>query len=433
MELPSLIQSLTLIDDRRNNKNKRYPLPLLLLIAFCASISKHDSWYTMQDYALAHEASIRELYKQLFGEELEHVTPSHDTLKIVPSKSHSPQGLQGGLSKLWIVDLLQWDEQTRQICIDGKTMRGVKKLSPDTESHIVSAYDPHLQLVLSMDAVPVKRNELDAIRRLLDELDVTDALITIDAIGCQHDVAAQVLEAGGDYVLQVKGNQPTLLQELEDSFPNISKGYTVNKEEGLEHGRIEHRQMKSVVLSPEMLDDSYAFKDWAGIKSIHRITRKRYDKRQGKETTEMSYYISSISSIIYKTKRGYERAFLYTEYDDNDLTYFILYHLRTIRQALERLKDYLRRKATENNDAHRLMSVGNMNSRQAQMVQILREKPDMMFTVREIEQRFAVTNATARTDLKGLVERGFLVEVAMNKVKRGYVRSADFEARVVGG
>ena len=78
MELPSLIRSLTLIDDRRNNKNKRYLLPFLLLIAFCASISRHDSWYTMQDYALAHKAS--KLYKQLFGEELEHVTPSHDTL-----------------------------------------------------------------------------------------------------------------------------------------------------------------------------------------------------------------------------------------------------------------------------------------------------------------------------------------------------------------
>ena len=99
MELPSLIRSLTLIDDRRNNKNKRYPLPLLLLIAFCASISKHDSWYTMQDYALAHEACIRELYKQLFGEELEHVTPSHDTLESCPA-SHPPQGLQGGLYKL---------------------------------------------------------------------------------------------------------------------------------------------------------------------------------------------------------------------------------------------------------------------------------------------------------------------------------------------
>ena len=306
MELPSLIRSLTLIDDRRNNKNKRYPLPLLLLIAFCASISKHDSWYTMQDYALAHEASIRELYKQLFGEELEHTLRPPTThlsraLQVIPYKVFK-EAYQN-----WIADLLQWDEQTRQICIDGKTMRGVKKLSPDTESHIVSAYDPHLQLVLSMDAVPVKRNELDAIRRLLDELDVTDALITIDAIGCQHDVAEQVLEAGGDYVLQVKGNQPTLLQEPEDSFPNLSKGYTVNKEEGLEHGRIEHRQMKSVVLSPEMLDDSYAFKDWAGIKSVHRITRKRYDKRQGKETTEMSYYISSIedSKRIFRAIRDH--------------------------------------------------------------------------------------------------------------------------------
>ena len=122
-------------------------------------------------------------------------------------------------------------------------------------SFFISAYffSNSLRATSSAVSAPVKRNELDAIRRLLDELDVTEALITIDAIGCQHDVAAQVLDAGGDYVLQVKGNQPILLQELEDSFPHISKGYTVNKEEGLEHGRIEHRQMKSVVLSPEML------------------------------------------------------------------------------------------------------------------------------------------------------------------------------------
>ena len=81
MELLSLISSLSLIDDRRSNKNNRYPLLLLLLIAFCASIFKHDSWYnTMQDYAQAHETSLRELYKQLFGEELEYVTPTHNTL-----------------------------------------------------------------------------------------------------------------------------------------------------------------------------------------------------------------------------------------------------------------------------------------------------------------------------------------------------------------
>ena len=292
MELPSLISSLSLINDQRSDKNKRYPLPLLLLIAFCASISKHDSWYTMQDYAQAHESSLRELYKRLFGEELEHVTPTHDTinraLQVIPHQVFK-RAYQD-----WIAALLRWDEETRQICIDGKTMRGVKKLSPDTESHVVSAYGPHLQLVLSVDAVPVKRNELDSIRRLLDELDVTDALISLDALGCQRQVAEQVLEVGGHYLLQVKSNQPTLLQELEDSFPRTNKGFTLNKEEDLGHGRIEKRQMKSLVLSPEMLEDSYAFKDWAGIKSIHQLTRKRYDKRSGKETIELSYYISSV-------------------------------------------------------------------------------------------------------------------------------------------
>ena len=89
----------------------------------------------------------------------------------MPCKSHSPQGLQGGLSKLWIVDLLQWDEQTAKSVSTARQCVALKKLSPDTESHIVSAYDPHLQLVLSMDAVPVKRNELDSIRRLLDRAD----------------------------------------------------------------------------------------------------------------------------------------------------------------------------------------------------------------------------------------------------------------------
>ena len=292
MDLPSLISSLSLIDDRRSNKNKRYPLPLLLLIAFCSSISKYDSWYTMQDYAQAPEASLRELYKQLFGEELEHVTPTHDTLnralQLIPHQVFK-QAYQD-----WISALLRWDDETRQICIDGKTMRGVKKLSPNTESHIVSAYDPHLQLVLSVDAVPIKCNELESIRRLLDELDVTNALITLDALGCQRQVADQILQVGGNYLLQVKSNQPTLLQELEDSFPKTGKGCTLHKEEDLGHGRIETRQMKSLVLTPEMQEDSYAFKDWAGIKSIHQLTRQRYDKRSGKETCEVSYYISSL-------------------------------------------------------------------------------------------------------------------------------------------
>ena len=292
MESSSLISSLSLIDDHRSDKNKRYPLPLLLLIAFCASISKHDS-YTKHDYAQAHEASLRELYKQLFGEELESMSPpTHDTLnralQVIPH-----QGFKRAYQD-WSAALLRWNEETRQICIDGKTMRGVKKPSPDTESHIVSAYAPHLQLDLSVGTVPVKRNELDSTRQLLDELYVADALISIDPLGCQRQVAEQGLEVGSHYQLQVNSNQPTLLQELEDSLPRTNKGFTFNKKEDLGHGRIETRQMKSLLLNPEMLEDSYAFKDWAGIKSIHQLSRKHYDKRSGKETIKISYCISSV-------------------------------------------------------------------------------------------------------------------------------------------
>ena len=225
-------------------------------------------------------------------EELEHVTPTHDTLnralQLIPHQVFK-QAYQD-----WISALLRWNDETRQICIDGKTMRGVKKLNPNTESHIVSAYDPHLQLVLSVDAVPIKCNELESIRRLLDEQDVTNALITLDALGCQRQVAEQILQVGGNYFLQVKSNQPTLLQELQDCFPKTSKGCTLHKEEDLGHGRIETRQIKSLVLTSQMQEDSYAFNDWSGIKSIHQLTGKRYNKHSGKETREVSYYISSV-------------------------------------------------------------------------------------------------------------------------------------------
>lgn len=74
--------------------------------------------------------------------------------------------------------------------------------------------------------------------RLLDELEVTGALISLDALGCQRSVAEQILNCGGDYLLQVKSNQPTLLQELEDSFPKVHKGYKRHKEEDFGHGAL---------------------------------------------------------------------------------------------------------------------------------------------------------------------------------------------------
>jgi Fic family protein len=138
----------------------------------------------------------------------------------------------------------------------------------------------------------------------------------------------------------------------------------------------------------------------------------------------------SISRIIYKTKKTYEKSFLYTEYDDNDLTYFILYNLRTMKKAFEELKLYLKRKTEENNSVLLLANIKGVNSRQAQILKIVHEKPNIGFSVKEIETRFSVSNFTARTDLEGLVVLGYLAEIQINKVKRSYIKSENFDSLI---
>lgn len=138
----------------------------------------------------------------------------------------------------------------------------------------------------------------------------------------------------------------------------------------------------------------------------------------------------SVSRIIYKTKVMYEKAFLYTEYDDNDLTYFLLYNLRTMKKAFEELKLYLKRKTEESSSVLMLSHIKGINQRQAQILKIVQEKPNSFFSVKEIEVRFSVSNFTARTDLDGLVKLGYLSEVKINKVKRNYIKSDRFDALI---
>lgn len=135
----------------------------------------------------------------------------------------------------------------------------------------------------------------------------------------------------------------------------------------------------------------------------------------------------SISRIIYKTKNMYEKSFLYTEYDDNDLTYFILYNLRTMKKSFEELKQYLKRKTEENNNVLLLLHIKNVNPRQAQIIKIMKENPHACLLVKEMENRFSIGNQTARTDLYGLVKLGYLSEIQINKRKIAFVKSEKFD------
>lgn len=134
----------------------------------------------------------------------------------------------------------------------------------------------------------------------------------------------------------------------------------------------------------------------------------------------------SISRIIYRNKKQYEKAFLYTENDDNDLSYFIQFNLVTMKKAYEELKQYLQRKISERDGILLFRGLPGINLRQAHILKIINEKADEILTAKEIATRFAITDRTARTDLQELVRRGLMDEIPLNNRTIGYIRSQDF-------
>ncbi|AZI66603.1 Fic family protein [Kaistella daneshvariae] len=135
----------------------------------------------------------------------------------------------------------------------------------------------------------------------------------------------------------------------------------------------------------------------------------------------------SISRIIKDSKTQYEKAYLYSEIDENDLTYFITYHIKTMEKAFEALKEYINRKQKEVFQAAKFMRIPGVNDRMAQILKIIHDDPDRILNTKEMESRFNVSNFTARTDLKSLVELGFLEIIQVNKQKQNFVKSSTFE------
>jgi Fic family protein len=135
----------------------------------------------------------------------------------------------------------------------------------------------------------------------------------------------------------------------------------------------------------------------------------------------------SISRIIKDTKIQYEKAYIYTEIDGNDLSYFITYHIKTMEKAFTALKEYINRKQREVVQAAKFIKIPNVNERMAQILKIFSEDSDRVFTSKEIENKFSISNFTARTDLKSLVELGFLEIIQVNKIKQNYVKSNKFD------
>lgn len=148
-----------------------------------------------------------------------------------------------------------------------------------------------------------------------------------------------------------------------------------------------------------------------------------YMLKQGYWLTE---YLS-ISRVIAKSKKSYEKAFLYTESDGMDMGYFVAYNMRVLQQSFKQLQDYIKRKQEEKRAANSFLRIGNINARQAQIIKMFADDSNLVVTIADLQARFLVSPTTAKADVVGLINMGLLSEISFNKVKKGYIKGEQFD------
>lgn len=151
-----------------------------------------------------------------------------------------------------------------------------------------------------------------------------------------------------------------------------------------------------------------------------------YMLKQGYWLTE---YLS-ISRIIARSKKSYEKSCLYAEADGNDIGYFVSYNLRVLEMAFKDLQSYIQHKELAKRQSYKYLRIGHINGRQAEIVGMFNNEPDLVLTVKDVQSKFDITPTTAKSDINGLLKIGLLSEIAFNKVKKGYVKSPEFDTLV---
>lgn len=291
---PFTIHFSALQDPRRTNKgNFHHLLSDILLLTVSAMLCGINEWSSVITFG---ESQLDWLRKHgSFSKGI----PSQDTLERVFS-ALNPESFNTCFTN--------WMESIREsvpgevIAIDGKTMRGSKDTKASKNMpHIVSAWATANGLCLGQVKVSEKSNEITAIPDLIEAVVTKGCTITIDAMGCQKDIAKTIIKNNADYILAVKGNQASLLQAIQDTF-RLEKADTIDVMNELDHGRIETRTCKAY----HNLSHIENIDEWVGLSTVFVIESYVYEKTTGKERTEQRYYISSLpadaKSLNYKTR-----------------------------------------------------------------------------------------------------------------------------------
>lgn len=290
MDKPSsLITHFKNITDPRIKRAKRHKLIDIIVIVIVGVICGAESWEAIQ--LVAEEK--QEWFKTFL--ELPNGIPSHDTIARVFSRISARQ---------FELCFSAWMKATSAltngevIAIDGKRLRrSFDGASDKSAIHMVSAWATENGVVLGQVKVDDKSNEITAIPKLLEILELAGCIVTTDAMGCQKTIGAQIIEKGADYVFGLKGNQSNTLGAVEMYFDTTQKELEALTTTDGDHGRIETRSYKAVAA-----DEVAELADWPGCKSAVMVTSTRETK--GKTTTESRYYIASLEPDLDKLTKA---------------------------------------------------------------------------------------------------------------------------------
>ena len=228
-----LLDHFAKIKDTRQAWKVAYPLREVLFLVVCGTIASGDDYEDIVDWGKAHLSFLRGFAEFHFG------IPCADWLRTVMNRI-DPELFRDCFTS-WVAEC--WPDKLGLVAIDGKTSRrSHNRRTGQKALHLVSAFATNSRLVLGQEAVFEKSNEITAIPALVERLDLKGALVSIDAMGCNPTIAQSILDAGADYLLAVKDNQPTLHADIDSYFETapsteVAKVETMDKE----HGRFEVR------------------------------------------------------------------------------------------------------------------------------------------------------------------------------------------------
>ncbi len=285
---PRIADAFADLVDPRVDRTKRHRLLDILTITLCGVLCGvlcgAENWVEIADWADAKRAWLTDWLG------LDHGIPSHDTLGRVFDRL-DPVQFEAGFLR-WVQGTLT-PQADPVVAIDGKAVRrsgdGRTGRSP---LHLVSAWASGQRLVLGQEAVATKSNEITAIPLLLDRLDLTGQTVTIDAMGCQRSIAAQIIGGGGNYVLALKDNHPDLLEDVIDCFRMAPTPDDRDRTIGKDHGRRETRVCETIT-DPDVMAWLDPEQHWPGLRSIARVTATRVVGEQD-PTTATRYYLTSL-------------------------------------------------------------------------------------------------------------------------------------------